>query len=829
MKKTVILLLVAILAFALCSCALFHQHTWHEATCTEPRTCSSCGATEGEALGHTWLDATCMEPKTCTVCGVTEGDPLGHGEEIDPAKAPTCTESGLTEGVHCSVCGQVIVPQETVPALGHDWAPATFSDPKICRVCGATEGEALGSQLFINALNPERISESEEPSLEALTGGEEAFVPTWKQIRITGSASGIDEETEDILNNSSILITFDREEKTAALMGIEAILKGSKPVNILLTMDETGLGFTLPGIAEEYYKVELETLLGILGENVSGSTLLSSAQLAAGSAKKDLELLQKYEKILFSVANGHNTTETVGEYALTGLGQVQTCRIIVCNPSANDWRKMLGTLLTTVQSDTELMDRLIGKSHSEQMQQYFGSQEAYEEMMRAVLQEQIASALQEAPSIAMSLAGTTLECAYEGKRLYGIRLILRSGESIAYESFGDPQTGRTDALFRYGYDEKPTLLAENKLERHSDRVTGRFSFPMGDMEVSYIYEKRSDGKPAFDILCSVEETTVRIVLEEKDDIAVFTAGYDDFDSAVSLRAEITEGGEKLAAPEGPAIVLNTEEEIQAAAEKISEELYKAELFGHVWQEATCTEPKTCIICGAMEGESLGHIWKDATCTEPKTCTICGATEGEALGHRDIRETTAVDNLSAIRIVESVCGVCGKEIDRKEEQIQTFIQDKAFSFTPIEFVVRLQFDWNDQNNDMAVTFKYCIYEEYLIFDCYYEDDLWVGWGLFYDKNGIAIKESSVDTAVYAIRIITGPVEGVNEDALLGLYGKIIRSAVSAVDPSIRDVDLYFEPIITGEYAQGKKGLNGLQYTCFQGEDSASYIFDIDIAQ
>ncbi len=53
-------------------------HTWVEATCTEPKTCSVCGATEGEALGHEWLENTpnYQQAKTCSVCGATEGDPL---------------------------------------------------------------------------------------------------------------------------------------------------------------------------------------------------------------------------------------------------------------------------------------------------------------------------------------------------------------------------------------------------------------------------------------------------------------------------------------------------------------------------------------------------------------------------------------------------------------------------------------------------------------------------------------------------------------------------------------------------------------------------------
>ena len=34
-----------------------------------------------------------------------------------------------------------------------------------------------------------------------------------------------------------------------------------------------------------------------------------------------------------------------------------------------------------------------------------------------------------------------------------------------------------------------------------------------------------------------------------------------------------------------------------------------------------------------EPEEHEHDWIKATCTEPKTCSICGATEGEAKGHK----------------------------------------------------------------------------------------------------------------------------------------------------------------------------------------------------
>ena len=49
-----------------------------------------------------------------------------------------------------------------------------------------------------------------------------------------------------------------------------------------------------------------------------------------------------------------------------------------------------------------------------------------------------------------------------------------------------------------------------------------------------------------------------------------------------------------------------------------------------WMPATCTEPRTCAVCGETEGEPTGHKWTDATEKAPKTCAICGAMEGERL-------------------------------------------------------------------------------------------------------------------------------------------------------------------------------------------------------
>ena len=53
-----------------------------------------------------------------------------HIEVIDPAVAPTCQETGLTEGSHCSECDVVIVEQTVLPTIAHNYVNGK------CKMCG---------------------------------------------------------------------------------------------------------------------------------------------------------------------------------------------------------------------------------------------------------------------------------------------------------------------------------------------------------------------------------------------------------------------------------------------------------------------------------------------------------------------------------------------------------------------------------------------------------------------------------------------------------------------------------------------------------------------
>lgn len=156
--KRFCLLGVLVMVFLLSACGC--KHDWKAADCINAKTCTLCGATEGEPLTHQWKDATCTAPKTCERCRKTEGTPKGHafpdGRVLDCENPTKCTECGTLEmeakphawvdatcaaPKTCAVCHKT----EGEPLPDHDWQEATTEVPKTCRVCGATEGEKINT------------------------------------------------------------------------------------------------------------------------------------------------------------------------------------------------------------------------------------------------------------------------------------------------------------------------------------------------------------------------------------------------------------------------------------------------------------------------------------------------------------------------------------------------------------------------------------------------------------------------------------------------------------------------------------------------------------
>lgn len=79
-----------------------------------------------------WLqnaDGTYVDPEVLGDCcdtyqytdGVWTPQNTTHTETVIPGVAATCDEAGLSDGVYCSSCNTIIIEQQTVPALGHNY------------------------------------------------------------------------------------------------------------------------------------------------------------------------------------------------------------------------------------------------------------------------------------------------------------------------------------------------------------------------------------------------------------------------------------------------------------------------------------------------------------------------------------------------------------------------------------------------------------------------------------------------------------------------------------------------------------------------------------
>ena len=131
---------------------------------------------------------------TCTETGLTEGSHCGdcnkiliaqevvsstnHTEVIDPAVAATCTETGLTEGSHCSVCNKILVAQKTVSALNHSFTNYISNDDATCTEDGTKTAKCDRCDVT--------DTQSDEGSAKGHTSVVDAAVaPTYSSVGLT--------------------------------------------------------------------------------------------------------------------------------------------------------------------------------------------------------------------------------------------------------------------------------------------------------------------------------------------------------------------------------------------------------------------------------------------------------------------------------------------------------------------------------------------------------------------------------------------------------------------------------------------------------------------
>lgn len=132
---------------------LTHVHSGGTATCTAKAECGGCNAPYGDALGHDFVHHD-AQPATCTAKGLEAYDTCSRCDysttKVEIPMTPHTYGETWVKGQdgHWKVCEVCQNQSEVEP---HNWRDATYTAPKTCTVCGATQGEPLTRSYYYYA------------------------------------------------------------------------------------------------------------------------------------------------------------------------------------------------------------------------------------------------------------------------------------------------------------------------------------------------------------------------------------------------------------------------------------------------------------------------------------------------------------------------------------------------------------------------------------------------------------------------------------------------------------------------------------------------------
>ncbi|MBQ7358043.1 MAG: phosphodiester glycosidase family protein [Clostridia bacterium] len=543
--------------------------TWASDETSHWKVCSTCSTKIDTTVAEHTGTATCQSAATCTVCNKSFGSVGTHTLVEIEGKTPTCTESGLTTGEKCSVCGTVTIEQTTIAAYGH----SEVELPAIEATCTST-GLTAGSKCFDcnTILTAQTVTEK---------------IP---HNYVDGSCSMCGKADTTTCEH-----TYTDNCDTDCDKCGEVRVASHNPTAMGTAIDPTctQVGYTEGYICSDCGEIvtEPEEIKALGHKNdvtIPGyAATCSQAGLTDGVKCSVCDAITTPQEEIKAL--GH-TEQTVAGYAATckeaGLTDGVVCS--VCNNVLVE-QEEIAALGHTEQALTGYAATCLEAGLTD------GSKcSVCNTVIKA--QEEI-EALGHTEETLKGYAATCYAVGLtDGVKCSVCDTVITAQTEIAKTAHTEVVIPAVDA----------TCTTKGSTEGKECSVCGEVTLAPTEIEtVEHVYTTytyNNDGK------CGQNGTK--------------TASCDYGCGATStIEAEGTALSHKWSAatctaPKTCSVCGATE----------------GEALGHDWLDADCLNPQFCVNCGEEGDGALGHAWTDATCTAPKTCSRCTATEGVALGH-----------------------------------------------------------------------------------------------------------------------------------------------------------------------------------------------------
>ena len=398
-----------------------------------------------------------------------------------------------------------------------------------------------------------------------------------KKLSLSGHAEGFG-DADLWISGTALDAVANITENDMLLLRVDGVVRG-EPVNAVLGIKEDGVYLAFPDAMEEKYFVSMDTLTDVFGDKADDYGVhITAGKVDVGEVLSDLEMekltesLGKYFGIIAGFVKEENTVTVSGDYELAGLGEMVTGDYVIFTPTKEDWSNLIKDLLTTLQSDEEMM-QLLEKGITVTAKEEGTSPE---ETMQTI-RDLIASGVENADTYANFLSSLRFTLVKtETGSIACVKAEMPGMFGVGYEGFGSLEDTRRDAIVMYDLS-GAEVLALNTLTMSENGIMGKLTVDMLDAEVRYAV---GDGSPYFSLYAGMgEEIGAQLTVADAETGVLAEAVYNSFDAETEeeqlavIDLLITDTDEQVELPDGDWTELKTEEEIKEAAQAVHDAVF----------------------------------------------------------------------------------------------------------------------------------------------------------------------------------------------------------------------------------------------------------------